>query len=94
MILYSAFLYMTAGGDESKVTTAHKALTYALVGLAILFLAWGLTSLVKELLGGETTTGQPQQEYPSERRYLEQYQQQQQQQQQPQQENPDAWQWQ
>lgn len=75
MILYAAFLYMTAGGSEEKVTKAHKALTYAVVGLAILFLAWGITSLVKELLGGETTTGQPQQEYPSERRYLEQYQQ-------------------
>lgn len=53
MILYAAFLYMTAGGSEEKISKAHKALTYAIVGLAILFLAWGITSLVKELLGGQ-----------------------------------------
>lgn len=53
MILYAAFLYMTAGGSEEKVSKAHKALTYAVVGLAVLFLAWGITSLVKELLGGQ-----------------------------------------
>jgi len=52
MILYAAFLYMTAGGSEEKITKAHKALTYAIVGLGILFLAWGITSLVEELLGG------------------------------------------
>ena len=91
MILYAAFLYMTAGGSEEKVSKAHKALTYAVVGLAILFLAWGITSLVKELLGGETTPAQqqqlPQQDYPD---YWQR-----QQQQLPQQPdtNPDAWQW-
>jgi hypothetical protein len=53
MILYAAFLYMTAGGSEEKVNKAHKALTYAVIGLGILFLAWGITSLVKELLGGQ-----------------------------------------
>jgi hypothetical protein len=95
MILYAAFLYMTAAGSEEKVSKAHKALTYAAVGLAILFLAWGITSLVKELLSGETTTspGAEQQDWPSEQRFQQQYQQQQQQQ--PQQgTNPDSWQWQ
>jgi hypothetical protein len=51
MILYAAFLYMTAAGSQEKVSKAHKALTYALVGLAILFLAYGLASLIAELLG-------------------------------------------
>ncbi len=52
MIIYAAFLYLTASGNPEKISKAHKTLIYALVGLAILFLAWGLTSLVKELLGG------------------------------------------
>jgi preprotein translocase subunit SecG len=39
-IVYSGFLFVTAQGNETKLATAKKALTYSLVGTAILMSAW------------------------------------------------------
>jgi len=35
-IVYSGFLFLTASGDEGKLTTAKKTFGWAIVGLAIL----------------------------------------------------------
>ncbi len=32
MIIYAGFMYVTAQGNESKVSKAHKALLYAVIG--------------------------------------------------------------
>ena len=50
MILYSAFLFMTGGGDPEKIKRAKTSLLYALIGLAILLSAKGLTLVVKDIL--------------------------------------------
>src|SRR3989344_5523924 len=44
--LWAAFQYMTAGGDTSKVSGAHKTLTYAAVGIAVALLAGSVPGLV------------------------------------------------
>lgn len=51
MLLYAAFLWLTASGDEDKVSTARKVLIYALIGIAIAFIAKGLVALIQELVG-------------------------------------------
>ncbi|OHA00630.1 MAG: hypothetical protein A3C11_01875 [Candidatus Sungbacteria bacterium RIFCSPHIGHO2_02_FULL_49_12] len=50
MVLYSAFLFMTGGGDEKKITLAKRALTFALVGVAVALLAFAIPALVKSIL--------------------------------------------
>lgn len=50
-ILIAAFQFLTSGGDPGKVGTARQALTYALIGIAVAFLAKGLVLLVKFVLG-------------------------------------------
>jgi len=50
-ILIAAFQFLTSGGDPGKVQTARQALTYALIGIAVAFLAKGLVMLVKFVLG-------------------------------------------
>ena len=46
MFAYGGLTYMTAGGDESKVDTAKKALTSALFGLIIAALAYAIVNLL------------------------------------------------
>lgn len=52
IILYAGFVWMTAGGDEEKVTRAKKTLTSAVIGLIIILAAFGITSfIISRLLG-------------------------------------------
>ncbi len=51
MIIYAAFSYLTAGGDEEKVGKAHKAIIYAVVAIAVAFLSKGISFVVAQLLG-------------------------------------------
>ncbi len=46
IVLIGGFEWMTAGGSEDKVKTAKKRLTYGLIGLAIIFLAWAIVRFV------------------------------------------------
>jgi hypothetical protein len=46
-------MYITAGGDETKVEKATKSLTYAIVGLVICVISVILVQFVlKSVLGG------------------------------------------
>jgi hypothetical protein len=51
MIVYSALLFMTAAGSEEKVSKAKKALTWSLIGLAVLISSRALIELIKNILG-------------------------------------------
>ncbi|OIO47715.1 MAG: hypothetical protein AUJ32_02160 [Parcubacteria group bacterium CG1_02_40_82] len=48
--LYAAFLYMTAGGDDEKISKAKKAFVWGLVGIGIAILATGIWGLVQSFL--------------------------------------------
>ena len=52
MIVWSGFLFMSAGGQEDKVTKAKRALTWSIVGLAIAFIGKGFSVLILEIIGG------------------------------------------
>lgn len=51
MILYAAFLFITSGGDEDKVKKAKQAITYAIIGIAVLLVAKGVALVLKDLFG-------------------------------------------
>lgn len=51
MILYAGYQIMFAAGDAKKVQGAYKTITYSLVGLAIIVLAWAFVGLLRQILG-------------------------------------------
>lgn len=52
MVLWGAFKILTAGGEPKKFEEGKHTIVYAAIGLAIVFLAGGVVSLVANLLGG------------------------------------------
>jgi hypothetical protein len=53
LMIYGGFLWMTASGNEEKVSKARKILTAAIIGLIIVIGAYAITELVMSKLGGE-----------------------------------------
>ncbi len=51
VILAAGFIYLTAGGDETKVTTATKTLTYAVIGIVVGLVAYSIPTLIQAILG-------------------------------------------
>ncbi|MBU1045544.1 hypothetical protein KJ616_00255 [Patescibacteria group bacterium] len=51
MLIFAAYLYVTAGGNPETVGKANKMLMYALIGIAIAVIVRGLIALVGALLG-------------------------------------------
>lgn len=49
-IIISAFDYLTAGGDEEKISSAKKKLVYAIVGIVIAALAFFIPRIVLDIL--------------------------------------------
>ena len=50
MIMWSAFLWMTSAGDETKVGDARKTLIYALIGIAVVLVAYAAEAFIIKLL--------------------------------------------
>lgn len=46
MIVFAGFKYITANGDENKIGSATKTLTFAIVGLVVCFIAVLLVNFV------------------------------------------------
>jgi len=46
MVLYAAFMYVTAGDDTEKTSTARRTLTYAAVGIAVALISTALPDIV------------------------------------------------
>ena len=57
MLVYSGYMYMTAGGDEEKVRNAQKTITGSLIGLVISLLSLVLVNFVLETFLGKTPVG-------------------------------------
>jgi hypothetical protein len=55
MILYGGFMWMTAGGNEDKVSTAKKIISAAVIGLIVVLLAWAIVIFVVNTANNVTT---------------------------------------
>ena len=53
LTLYAGFLWMTAGGNEDQVTQSKTLLTQATIGLIIMLLSYGITSLAFRIALGQ-----------------------------------------
>ena len=50
MIIVSGVMWMTAGGDATKVGNARKALIYGLIGIAVAIISYSAVSFMKSFL--------------------------------------------
>lgn len=50
MIVVSGVMYITSGGDQNRVDTAKRMLTYSIVGLVVALLAFTIVSTISGAL--------------------------------------------
>jgi heme O synthase-like polyprenyltransferase len=50
-IIFGGFKFLTSGGDPKQVEGARKTLTYAIIGLILIFLAFAIIKLVGTITG-------------------------------------------
>jgi hypothetical protein len=55
IILMGGFKWMTAGGNEEKVSEAKKLLGAGVIGLAIVLSAWAVSTFIIDAIYGATT---------------------------------------
>ena len=51
VLVIGGIQWIMSGGDKTGAETARKRITAALVGLAIVFVAWAIGSLINSLFG-------------------------------------------
>ncbi len=56
MLLYGAFVYLTAQGDDAKVEKAKKIIVTAIIGFVLAVLAPSIANIVAGILGVEGIT--------------------------------------
>lgn len=49
-LVYGGVTYLTSAGSEDKITSAKKILTYAIIGIIVIFAAWLITDFVVSAL--------------------------------------------
>jgi hypothetical protein len=57
LIIYAGFIWMNAGGDKEKITSAQGHLRNAVIGAILVISAWTITAFVLNALGGAATAG-------------------------------------
>lgn len=55
-IVYAAFLYLTAAGDEKKIGQAKDIIIYAVVAIVVAVLAKGIILVAQSLVGAPQST--------------------------------------
>lgn len=50
MLVWAGFIFVTAGGDATKVSGAREKVLYALIGIIVAFASRGLVALVQTLV--------------------------------------------
>lgn len=58
MVIVSAFQWIISGGDKEAVAGARKRLTWAIIGITVLALAFVLIKIVGQITGFELFAGQ------------------------------------
>ncbi|MFH1187261.1 MAG: hypothetical protein V1688_00175 [bacterium] len=57
LIIYGGFIWMTARGDDQKVTSAKDIIINAAIGAIIVFSAYAISSYIIEILSKATQVG-------------------------------------
>ncbi len=54
-VLWAAWLFISAGGNENQITTARRILFYVIVGFVVVLLSRGLVLVIQDVLGVSVT---------------------------------------
>jgi hypothetical protein len=57
MVLYAAFIYLTAGENSQNVSKAHKTLAYAAIGVVVALLAKSFPLMISSVVGATLPAG-------------------------------------
>ncbi|PIZ57937.1 hypothetical protein COY23_00885 [bacterium (Candidatus Torokbacteria) CG_4_10_14_0_2_um_filter_35_8] len=49
VIIYGAFIYLSSGGNQEQAEKAKKIITYAIIGLVVVGLAWVVVTAVARI---------------------------------------------
>jgi len=52
MIIVGAFQILFAGGDPEKFKKGKNTILYTVIAYAIIWIGWGITEIIKDILGG------------------------------------------
>lgn len=55
VLIYSAFLFLTGGGNEETVKSARSYLIWAIVGMVVALFAFALPNIVQSIFGSTGT---------------------------------------
>lgn len=55
MLLLGGFRYITSGGDPKGIEGAQKTITYAIIGLVVILLAFLVLVLIRAITGVDVT---------------------------------------
>jgi len=58
LIIYAGFIWMTAAGNDEKISTAKSTMTAAIIGLAVVLAAYAITYFVIDQILESTKGGQ------------------------------------
>jgi hypothetical protein len=53
VLIYAAYLLMTAGGEMDRVIMGRKTITYAIIGYALILISKGVTMIVANIMGAK-----------------------------------------
>ncbi|OGV89593.1 hypothetical protein A2Z41_02595 [Microgenomates group bacterium RBG_19FT_COMBO_39_10] len=53
MIILGGFKWLTAGGDPKAVESARNTITYAILGLVLIIIAWFILKFIADFTGVE-----------------------------------------
>ncbi|MFA5413570.1 MAG: hypothetical protein WC348_03465 [Patescibacteria group bacterium] len=56
IVLYGGFMWMTAAGNEERISKAKQILSAGIIGLVIIVMAWAIASYVVKTLMNVTNT--------------------------------------
>lgn len=51
IIIYSGIRYITSKGDQTVADNAKKSITYAIIGIVVIFLSFFIVGLISDITG-------------------------------------------
>jgi hypothetical protein len=54
MLIWAGILFLTAQGDPGKISTAKKAVLWAVIGIVVAILAFSAVGILNNVIGGST----------------------------------------
>ena len=55
MLVWTGFQYLTSGGEQKAIQSAHNTATWALLGIVFMAVAWVVLQLLKTFTGIDVT---------------------------------------